>query len=657
MSSIRYRPEIDGLRAVAVIPVVLFHMGLKWIGGGFLGVDVFFVISGYLITSIILKDHDEGVFRFSNFWLRRVRRIFPALVVMLIVTSIAGYFMIFRGDLKDIGKHGICAIFSVANIAMWQIPGGYWGAAAEDSLFLHTWSLSVEEQFYFFYPFIMAFLLRIKRRWVVPAMSAIAICSFLLYLYGSKHHPTATFYLLPTRAWELATGCLVAILTWNRDFRISKPVSSVMSLIGLAAIILSYLIVSSENRFIGFIAMPVIGSAFIIIFGGKNNGSITNRILSSSPLVLIGKISYSLYLWHWPIWVIAKQRSFTNHGIASTFVILTVIAIASVISYNLVEKPTRHRIKILRLASFAFFSSLCLSVFLLYASSHFSYDCSAYSTPLWSGQLYNVNPVDTWPEQARKRMAGIDVPKRDPSQANAYATGGIIKQYGGPRPEIVVLGDSHSLMWSGVIDIICKELSITVSFYGADGTPPFINLPLTKDSSSGNLFFTAEEKYLFDCKRLDFIKEWKPKIVILVASWSGVRDIKATEDLVRFIGETGSKIVLIEQPPVLFFGDKNALQYLAFMGVIPKDNQRQYVQTANTLEYEAGRDLIRQISAKYPYCTVVPVMDVFYKTDAGAWVLDGSHVLYIDDDHLSQDGALKLKDRIYEKISDILKSF
>jgi hypothetical protein len=250
-------------------------------------------------------------------------------------------------------------------------------------------------------------------------------------------------------------------------------------------------------------------------------------------------------------------------------------------------------------------------------------------------------------------MAGIDVPEREKSQASAYAAGGVIKKYGGPKPEIVVVGDSHVLMWSGVIDNICKELGLTVSFYGADGILPFVSPPLAK-ASKGDLFFTAEEKYLFNKKRLDFIGEWKPKIVIIAARWMDVKDLKVTEDLVRFIGDNGSRIILIEQPPELFFGDRNAMQYLAFMGVIPKDNQRQYVQTAHNPKYEAGRDLIKKISAKYPYCTVVPVMDVFYKVGAGAWILDGSQVLYIDDDHLSLDGALKLRDRIYDKIKEIL---
>jgi len=649
MASIRYQPEIDGLRAIAVIPVVLFHSGFQWVTGGFIGVDVFFVISGYLITSVILKEYDSGVFRFPNFWLRRVRRIFPALAAMLIATSIAGYFLAFRGDLNDLGKHGISAVLSFANITLWQIPGGYWGAAAESSLFLHTWSLSVEEQFYFVYPFVILFFLKFMRTWAFRAMAVMAISSFLLYLYGSQYHPTATFYLLPMRAWELATGCLVATLLWSRDFEAPKLLSSALSLIGLSAIIASYLLISGEHRFIGFLLIPVIGSAFVIIFS-ENKDSAVNVVLSSSPLVFIGKISYSLYLWHWPILRIAKQRSYMDGGIISTSVVISIIALVSVLSYYLIEKPTRNRAKILRPAFFAFMVSLSLSIFLY--TSHRSYDCSAYAKPLWSGQLYNVNPVDTWPESVKRRMEGIDVLERKNAQASTYLTGGVIKEYGGPKPEVVVFGDSHVLMWSGVIDMICKELGLTVSFYGADGTSPFVKFPLK--ASAGNLYFTKEEKYLFDKKRIEFVKGWEPKIVILVGRWSDVGGIQATEDLVRFIGDAGSRIILIEQPPELFFGDKNAVQYLAFMGVVPKDNQRQYVHTTGKREYEAGRDLLQKLAAKYPYCTVVPVVDVFYKAGAGAWALDGSHVLYIDDDHLSLDGALKLKGRIYDTIKNAI---
>ncbi len=308
MGSLRYRPEIDGLRAVAIIPVILSHVGFQWIAGGFIGVDVFFVISGYLITSIILREHDKGMFRFSNFWLRRIRRIFPALVVMLIVTSIVGYFMLFSAEVNDLGEHGISAILSFANITMWQLGGGYWGVNAHHSLLLHTWSLSVEEQFYFIYPLFLTLLLRFARKWTLPAILAVAICSFILYLYGSQYHMSATFYLLPMRAWELASGCIVATLTWNQDLKISKSLSFLLSLIGFAGIISSYLFISGGNGIKRCLAIPVIGSVLIIACG-ENKRSIVNVVLSSYPLVFIGKISYSLYIWHWPVVIMAGQMS------------------------------------------------------------------------------------------------------------------------------------------------------------------------------------------------------------------------------------------------------------------------------------------------------------------------------------------------------------
>ncbi|HEX2994373.1 MAG TPA: acyltransferase, partial [Anaerolineales bacterium] len=390
--STKYRPEVDGLRAVAIIPVILFHMGYQWTQGGFVGVDVFFVISGYLITSLILKDHDADRFRFPDFWLRRIRRIFPALVVMVIGTSVASYFLMFRGGWNDVGKQGISAILSFANITMWRVTGDYWGSAAHDSVFLHTWSLSVEEQFYFFYPFLIVFLIRFAKKWVFHVISVIAVISFLLYLYGSQYHPGATFYLLPMRAWELATGCLVAIRSWNHDNKISRPVSSFLSLGGIVAIIACCLFISGSRNFPGYLFLPVIGSVLIIV-SGDSKSSMTNRLLSSSPFVFVGKISYSLYLWHWPILVIAKQMQFMDGSLISTGILLSLIVLVSVVSYYFVEKPTRHRIQILKPAFCALVVSLSISFFLCTARDF--YDCSSYNKVLWEGQLYNVNPVNS----------------------------------------------------------------------------------------------------------------------------------------------------------------------------------------------------------------------------------------------------------------------
>lgn len=653
MSCINYRPEIDGLRAVAVIPVVLFHMGFQFVSGGFIGVDVFFVISGYLITSIILKENDAGVFKFSNFWLRRIRRIIPALVVMLITTSIVGYFFIYRGDLHDLGKHGISAMLSIANIVMWKIPGGYWGASAEDSLFLHTWSLSVEEQFYIFYPVLIFFIFKVMRKWLFHTIFSIALISFILYIISFNIYPVATFYLLPMRAWELAAGCLAAIFTWSRgDLKISESMSFWMPFAGILCILISYVFFSGETRVPGFLIIPVIGSVLIIIYG--NNNKIINKILSSKLFVSIGKISYSLYLWHWPIIVLSRNNLLVNDRFVFKFSILFMIFIISVSSYFFIEKQTRHREYIIKPIFFLCVISLFLSTFLYKFPFSISYETSEYGEVIWRGQLYNVNPVDTWPASIKARMEGIVVPQREESLARAYLAGGIIKKYKQSIPEVVVLGDSHALMWSGLIDDICAELGLTVSFYGADGTSPFIDLPLKV--TKGNLFFTPEEKYEFDTKKMNFIKEWNPKIVILVARWDNIEDIKVVEPLIQFISEVGSKIIIIEQPPVLYFGDKNAVQYLKYLKLEPVSAQSRYIKARDMIKYEKGRSLIRSISYKYDFCSVVQVKDLYYKDHSGVLVFDGYSVLYIDDDHLSHAGAIRLKDRMFEKFEEIIES-
>jgi peptidoglycan/LPS O-acetylase OafA/YrhL len=205
MNTLKYRPEVDGLRAFAVIPVVIFHLRAKMLSGGFLGVDVFFVISGFLITSLILNNLRAGDFTFAGFYIRRIRRIAPAVTVMILGTLAASYFLVFRPQLEPVRKDAIAAALSFANFNYLLNFGDYWGQAAESSLFLHTWSLSVEEQFYFVYPAFL-FLLWKLRAPIGKVMAATIALSIALFCYCSIKHPDFAFYMLPTRAWELGAG-------------------------------------------------------------------------------------------------------------------------------------------------------------------------------------------------------------------------------------------------------------------------------------------------------------------------------------------------------------------------------------------------------------------------------------------------------------------
>ena len=481
MSSITYRPEIDGLRAVAVIPVVLFHMGMTSVSGGFIGVDVFFVISGYLITAIILKEYDQGIFSFTNFWLRRVRRILPVLILMVVTTSIAANYIVYKPEINDVGKQGLSSLLSSANIYLLFSTGNYWGPKAENSLFLHTWSLSVEEQFYLFFPLLIILLLKVYRKRLVVSVLFLILVSISLFLYGSIKHPTATFYLLPTRAWELGVGCLLAISTQKGKFKILD--NSIWAIIGLLAILFSYVFIGEHLGVSAFLVIPVLGTVLVLGCSHKKDNPV-NRLLSSPSVLYIGKISYSLYIWHWPIIALSKDLSMKWNYELSPLYTLSLIVFISVFSYHLIEKTTRKNKNIVPFVFLGLFAAIILTSLL--SVSNFSEDVSAYSETTWYGQPYNVNPKLDWPKNIVKRMTGITVQNPDSSDRTYYSKGGIKKLYGKGNPEIVVLGDSHVLMWSRVLDIVAKELGKSVAFFGADGTSTFFKIPVTE--TGGTLF-------------------------------------------------------------------------------------------------------------------------------------------------------------------------
>jgi len=656
MSPIKYRPEIDGLRAFAVIPVILFHLNIKWIPGGFIGVDVFFVISGFLITSLIIKEYEKNLFTFTNFYLRRIRRIVPILLTIVFLTSIAGFFILFDTDINDLGKQGIASLFSFANIYFWRKKGFYWGVDAENCPLLHSWSLSVEEQFYLLFPFLFIFIIKYYKKWLLSSVIAVNILSFLLFIYGFQYKPIATFYNLPTRAWELGSGCLLSILTYNKNYWLNKIhinslYKSLLSIIGFVAVILSYIFIRIGDGITPYLIIPVTGSVFIIGFS-QDTRNIVYKLLTVPTLVYIGKISYSLYMWHWPILILAKNFYIDgNFGIKPLYTI-PFIAAVSIFSYHFIELPIRQKYNIIKPILISYAIIISFSIFLI--NLNLTQDITIYSNTITKGQLYNVTPNPDW-DGFKKKMKGISVFTPDENIKDIYSKGGVIKNYNkdSKYPEVVILGDSHANMWGGVLDEIFKELSISVSFYAADGAQTFFKIPVEK--SKGNVCFNSEERYIFDKKRLHFLNIWKPKIVIISIRWSCIKDIETASYLIEYIKKLGSKILFIEQPPELFFGDKNALQFLSYLNLKPIKNKKQYIPMLNSNDYNRGLNFVKHLANKYSHCEFIPIADIFINND-NAWVLDSLDVLYIDDDHLSYKGALKAKSRIKQKLKKYLSS-
>ncbi len=637
MASLKYRPELDGLRAVAIVPVILFHMNFSWIPGGFLGVDVFFVISGFLITSIIVKDFEQGTFSLPRFWSRRVRRILPALLTMILITSLVSAVFCFRPDTTNYGLQGSAAALSLANVALWVQVKDYWSATAQMTPFLHTWSLSVEEQYYLIYPLILIPLLQRGKRRTVLVLGLLWIISFLLsvlvprLLIFGRHQESmisATFYLLPTRAWELATGCILAVLTGNQKPVMGRIVSELLACLGLAIVVASFILVGEESNFAGSVAMPVLGSALVIAMA-NNTHSFVGTLLSCRPLVLTGTLSYSLYLWHWPVIVLGRILGLDeNLPIDQLFTVVLMLFMA-LASYQYVETPVRYQIK----ESAALRVCLTLLIATLAVSAYLNFRSTGYVDNMfkveYKGRGYDVKPETT------------SNPKLT---LNSFETGGILKLYGTSTPEIIVLGDSHAAMWSSLIDQFAKQQGVSVSFYAAGGTNPFLTLPLTRSTRMTNRF-TPDQLLIYDQKRLEFLENWRPKAVVLVARWERYTVAQA-KDLIEACGRVGSKVLLIEQPPMLFFGDRKTAQYLAYLHLWPKENQRQSIRALNWKDYDRGRAVVRDLCQRYPFCRLIPIADLFEAPGHQVWVLNGNKLLYLDDDHLSQAGAEEAGDRI-----------
>ena len=332
----QYRAEIDGLRALAVLPVILFHAGFEWFSGGFVGVDVFFVISGYLITTIIISEMAEGKFSIVNFYERRARRILPALFFVMLVCIPFAWMWMLPNQMKDFSQSLVAVSLFASNILFW-LESGYFEAAAEEKPLLHTWSLAVEEQYYVLFPIFLILAWRFGKNrvfWMIVVMAAI---SLLLSEWGWRNNATANFYLAPARAWELFAGSIAAFIVQKQG--VQK--NNLLATLGLAAIIFSIFFYDETTPFPSVYALvPVLGVVLLVLYAEKD--TLAAKLLSTKGFVGIGLISYSAYLWHQPLFAFAKIRLFEPTESILLILCITSIALAY-LTWRYVEAPFRGR--------------------------------------------------------------------------------------------------------------------------------------------------------------------------------------------------------------------------------------------------------------------------------------------------------------------------
>jgi len=346
---IRYRPEIDGLRTIAVLSVIFYHAEFSFgtsnfLPGGFLGVDIFFVISGYLITSLILAEiQSSNKFSLSQFYERRARRLLPALLIVMLVAIPYSYKYLLPTQLLDYSKSIVASLLFLANI-YWDFSLQEYGAESGAlKPFLHTWSLAVEEQYYIFFPLLLAWLVRKQPQNSFLILSVLALVSLILAQTLSPTFTSFSFYQLPTRLWELLSGGLLAYLILRNKLNTNR-ITNWLPLLGLLMLVYSFFEITLEQTHPGFITLiPVIGTLLIIAYA--NRGELTTQLLSTKLFVGIGKISYSLYLWHYPVFAFTRIRGGSFDTPKDKFELIALVFVLSIATYYLLEQPFRNKVR------------------------------------------------------------------------------------------------------------------------------------------------------------------------------------------------------------------------------------------------------------------------------------------------------------------------
>lgn len=486
-----YRPDIDGLRALAVLPVIFVHAGFNIFSGGFVGVDIFFVISGYLITNILLKELEGDQFSIINFYERRARRILPALFAVLLFCLVLGYFTMMPDEFKNLGQSFVATTFFSNNILL-ALTSGYWELASEYKPLLHTWSLGVEEQYYIIIPLLLLFTWKFLNKNILLVMSLVFLSSLFFAIWFVNISPNKAFYILPTRAWEIALGGIVAVLLKKYTFNFNYKLSNSMSLIGFLLIL--YSIFNFDSSVLSpsyYLLIPTIGSCLIIVFSNERN--LVYKILSFKPIVFIGLLSYSLYLWHQPIFSFARVYSKQSPSLSVFTLLIVLVFIISYFSWKYIETPFRD--KKLFSAKKIFALSAVISTFFVSVGILLN---SSYGLP---NRVFNANVKVS---EMDKRIYNEKIRSYSKSQFNNDS-----------KQKILIIGNSFARDFTN-LTLETFDTSNTEIIYTSKGLIECIEY----DKDQANLYLKADVivyasgRYSEECvyKNIAYVKKFSKKI-------------------------------------------------------------------------------------------------------------------------------------------------
>ncbi len=670
LSHPKYRPDIDGLRAIAVLSVVAFHAFPNWVKGGFTGVDVFFVISGYLISTIIFENLDKETFSFVEFYSRRIKRIFPALLLVLTVSYLLGWFTLLADEYKQFGKHVSGAAGFVSNFVLWK-ESGYFDNAAETKPLLHLWSLGVEEQFYIMYPLLL-WLAWKKRFNLLIVISVVAIVSFYLNIEGIKSNPTATFFSPQTRFWELMCGSWLAwwglykksalaqfkstfdkwpsvvIYSIPRELD-GKTLVNAASFLGVFLLLYGFWRIDKGVSFPGKWALiPISGSILIILAGQKS--WVNKNILSNRIVVWFGLISFPLYLWHWVLLVFVR----IVEGELPSMALRVVAVITSIIfawhTYKFVEIPIRNGGNNKRKVMF-----LSLLMTLIGSIGYATY--SRDGIPL-RGIVQKFHTYSESIKATERQTDCFDIPF-------AYKKNGEWFCSLGDRSlpaTFFAYGDSHALSLVPALENFAKEYKVNIKFTGASGCPSLLGI----QSMRGDAYIEKHNCQKLNERVFDHVKKSKIKTVILINRWvyytgsesrpseqnfisrnpGGVVDkststvdfIWAVKNTIDQYQKIGVRVVFVEDNPQQLFGPKDVLR----KGRAVESNYINY--SVGYKEHVRNQEMVNSI-LRAQSNNVINFDDILCDGDRCPLV-SNSRFLYSDDDHLSIDGANIISPRL-----------
>lgn len=656
----KYRSEIDGLRAVAVLSVILYHAGFTVLSGGFVGVDVFFVISGYLITTLLISDLKHENFSIFQFYERRMRRILPALFFVLTASLPFAYFYILPNDFKIFGQSLITTVLGLSNL-YFMTKVNYFAQSADLQPLLHTWSLAVEEQYYLIFPSLLAFTWRKSRNYALLAITILVTVSFLFSHWAAFENPSRNFFFTLSRFWEIGLGSICAFF----NFRPHAKLNNFLGLFGFLLILISIFWYDSSIPFpSSWTLIPVFGSALVVLFA--TDTTFVGRLLSTTPLVNIGLISYSAYLWHQPIFVFARVKSIKEPGIAM-MTILTVVSFALAwLTWRFVERPFRKGAGsfLIKSRSLFFASSAIGSALILFGVS----------AQLLNGFEFRFS---------NEILAKVNMRSGDSSGClGKYTSESIIKgaecKLGekSQKTTIAILGDSHASILTDALNEQLISSGFSAAFFTRPWCPPLRNFATNANGKNKCLH---EVNAALD----QVLNKSEIKTVVLVAEWANYVEGSRWNDRVQasyvynqdgiLNGSVGKidlnplnfKLALDKTLDELKGADKNIII------VLPIPEQVFDVPSAAVKAYNAGLNLnefainaddydarvgrARQILLKSignsSNIRIIDPRSIFCSKKTCYVVNDIGEPLYADDNHLNYLGSLPLATGIMQIIT------